>query len=274
MDSIIDALTRASTEPIPDSTKAKLLTVAGELCKLKIATAGILEQAQMNDDEEVSLQEFVGQLHAISRVAEEPMSCWLVAIGKALLVLGDVIAMPPPTLPSTRQASYFQASPAPRPAHPDLPAPQHQPMRQEVPAPDPSTMANEPEAEDEKLSARKDGEILDANENDEPALFGSDAYNNQPPSLLNTPTQPRAIVTAPEFKENDHHGGITTGKPSHCQRCRLDFPSRKRLIAHDASVHHEDSRRLWNATGQTPSNKEDTWKSRAAHWRTRTRERK
>lgn len=104
MESIINRLTRASLGAA-EPTKATLISAATELRKLKTATSGILEEVQVEEQDEASLTEFVRNLDIISSVAEEPLQTWLRGIGKALLVLGDALDMPPPPprLPKVQQ---------------------------------------------------------------------------------------------------------------------------------------------------------------------------
>lgn len=279
MDLIIGGLTRASVG-VPEPTKDNILSVVAELRKLKSAAAGILEQMQVEEGEEVSLQVFIGQLDAIASVAEEPMSTWLGEIGKALLSLGDVMAMPPPELP----ASATHADTILAPVHTSAtlmnrtqPPAEEDKDKLESPGgaqsgrgkevdkntallprfftsgtreapielPDSPIIKGEPGVEDEELLPLAQKQLHTTIS--ETALSSSRDHH-QDSSLRAAPVQPKQDGDLQHFKPNDHHGGITIGKPSECERCHEKFPSRKQMLAHISQKHPDHPLPLWRRT--------------------------
>lgn len=283
MESIISGLIRASTGA-SEPTQALLLSIVPELRRLKGATVGVLNQLQIEEEGEVSLQEFVGQLDEISSVVEEPLGTWMKEMGKALLFLGDVMAMPPPALPKPRQGIRIAASPIKAPTAPtigyDVPAEEDQEMLEDPTAaqepsaldskgwisdqkstlqlrfftsgtrespielPDSPIIKCEPDMEVEEVLRLEDGEV------DETGLKASIPIRHKTPIRsiedgVSIKKQPQDLESPEPFEPIHLRGGNTIGKPTQCERCNEHFPSRKRMLAHFGRKHDGHPQPLW-----------------------------
>lgn len=120
MEALIDGLKRASAASVVESEKTMATTSALWLDHLRIVMDGFLSHPLTQDADtligrnlmraepgaELTMQEFVGNLEAISRVADEPLASWLKKMAIVLTFLGKVLMAPHRAAPSPQQTTH------------------------------------------------------------------------------------------------------------------------------------------------------------------------